>query len=88
MLLAELGGERENKMTHLEKVMHEDTFESHEFHDVYDPKCSSCFAEKEEEKDAEPECKICNDSGVVEITKWSGTDDSHDEQYPCRCQED
>lgn len=50
--------------------------------DVCDRTCDDCFF-KEEVK-----CKICEDTGEVTKTEWTGTDSSHDITSKCICQEE
>lgn len=47
-----------------------------------DRTCDDCF-NKEEYK-----CEDCQDTGIITKVEWTGTDDSHDEDYQCNCQED
>jgi hypothetical protein len=35
-----------------------------------------------------PICNICNDTGVVSKTEWTGTDTSYEVEKRCECQED
>lgn len=60
-----------------DEIIHEavDTWEEHEFHDEWDPKCSECYKL----------CNKCLGRGYITKTEWVGTDTSYDVEIPCEC---
>lgn len=46
-----------------------DNYEEHELHTGLDDKCSECYKNY---------CKICNNTGYISKTEWTGTDTSYD----------
>ena len=44
--------------------------------------------EKECEKEPEPKCEYCKDTGFVEGTEWADEDNSYDVTRRCVCNED
>lgn len=47
--------------------------------------CSDC---KEHSGPAEYDCELCEDTGVITKTEWTGTDDSYEVEKKCVCQMD
>lgn len=39
-------------------------------------------------KEEKFDCEICEDTGIISKTEWSGTDDSYEVEFKCSCRED
>lgn len=77
-------------MSELEKNVI-DTCAEHELHKsgnvvMWQSNCSECY--KELNPVVKVDCELCNDTGIVSTTEWSGTDDSYEVEAKCKCQED
>lgn len=57
--------------------------------DEYNEFISNVFSKKDDDlPEVSYNCQICEDTGIVTKTEWSGDDDSYEVEAHCKCQED